>query len=227
MNNFKKVIFSGVLIGGLLAGCGAEDMPATSEPKEEAKPSEQKPLKQQAKKDENGKYLLENVGDTAKTKAGTGELLKIKKVNETIDIAPLKVTVKDIKVIKMSDVSNEFAVDMSMMTQIDSEVLEKGFSYIQVQFTAENTTDGNVEWYDLMNIVTDKGEQIDGQMKDFLADDAEMDSQFIGKVKKEYQDGFIVKDDQIGKVKLVFGNTMNGDTYEDITDKQTVEYTLE
>lgn len=227
MFKFSKLIVLGVLAGGLLAGCGSAEESKGGGSQEEAKPAEQKPLKQEAKKDESGRYLLENVGDTAKTEAGTGELLKIKKVNETVEIAPLKVTVKDIKVIKMSDVSNDFAVDMSMMTQIDSEVLEKGFSYVQVQFEAENTSDQNIEWYDLMNVVTDKGEQIDGQLKDFLSDDAEMDSMFIGKVKKQYQDAFVVQNDDINSVKMVFGYTMNGDTYEDITEKQTVEYTFE
>ncbi|UOK59652.1 hypothetical protein MGI18_13545 [Bacillus sp. OVS6] len=45
-----------------------------------------------------------------------------------------------------------------------------------------------------MNVVTDKGEQIDGQIKDFFFDDSKTDSVFIGKVKKDYQDGFIIKD---------------------------------
>lgn len=230
MNQFKKVMLFGVVIGGLLAGCSSEESSSSNEPKQEAKKADQEPLKKEVsepKKGEDGKYELTEVGQKVKMDAGTGELLRIKQVNETVDIAPLKVTVKDIKVMKMTDVANEFAVDMSMMTQIDSAVLEKGFSYIQVRFTAENTSDQNIEWYDLMNVVTDQGEQIDGQMKDFLSDDAEMDSQFIGKVKKEYQDGFIVKNDQINKVKLVFGNTMNADTYDDITAKQTVEYELQ
>ena len=148
-------------------------------------------------------------------------------MNETIEVAPLKVTVQDIKVIKLSDVQDEFAEELSYMADEEAETLKKGFSYIQVKYTAENTSEGNVEWYDLMNVVTDKGEQIDGQLKDFFYDDAESDSKFIGKVKKEFQDGFVVKDDQINKVKLVFGNTLNADSYEDITGKQTVEYTFE
>jgi hypothetical protein len=99
--------------------------------------------------------------------------------------------------------------------------------YVQVQFEAENTEERNIEWYDLMNVVTDKGEQIDGQLKDFIADDSEMDSVFLGKVKKEYIDGFVVKDPEISKVKLIFGNTMDSDSYEDITGKQQVEYSFE
>ncbi|WHY60383.1 hypothetical protein [Cytobacillus firmus] len=226
MNKFVKSMLAALMVGGILAGCGAsEDTSGSESEKEEAKQSEQKPLKkEEEKKESNGKTELLEVGQKAESEAGKAELLKIKEVNETVDIAPLKITVKDIKVIDMSDVDEVFAEDLSLMADTDVAELKDGFSYIQVQFTAENTSDENVEWYDLMNVVTDKGEQIDGQMKDFLYDDAESDSVFIGKVKKEYQDGFIVKNADINSVKLVFGYTMNGDTYEDITGEQTVEY---
>ncbi|UAL54411.1 hypothetical protein LIT32_11730 [Bacillus sp. CMF21] len=73
-------------------------------------------------------------------------------------------------------------------------LLQKRLKTDSHTFNAENTTEGNVEWYDLMNVVTDKGEQIDGQIKDFFFDDSKTDSVFIGKVKKDYQDGFIIKD---------------------------------
>ncbi|KKI91374.1 hypothetical protein WQ54_15230 [Bacillus sp. SA1-12] len=236
MLKYGKLLISGLVVGGLLAGCGAEEQSSGSEPKEEPKAAEQESLNKEEvsepKKDKNGNVELLEVGQKAESEAGTGELLKIKQVNETVDIAPLKVTIQDIKVIKMTDVDPVFAEDLSYMADTDVAELKDGFSYVQVKFTAENTTDGNVEWYDLMNVVTDKGEQIDGQLKDFFVDDSESDSVFIGKVKKEYQDGFVIKDDQINSVKLVFGYTMNGytmngDTFEDITGEQTVEYKFE
>lgn len=229
MFKFSKLVVAGVLVGGLLAGCGAaEESSSGSSSQEEAKPSDQKDKKvSEPKKDDAGNTILDEVGQTAKSEAGKAELMKIKKVNETVDIAPLKVTVQDIKVIKLSDVDPTFAEDLALMMDGEAELLKKGFSYIQVKYTAENTAEQNVEWYDLMNVITDKGEQIDGQMKDFLVNDADMSSEFIGKVKKEFTDGFVVKDGDISKVKLVFGYTMNADTYEDITGEQTVEYTFE
>ncbi|MGP1909944.1 hypothetical protein ACTSEZ_17365 [Metabacillus sp. JX24] len=232
MFKLGKVAVSGLFVVGLLAGCGdTEQSSGSSEKTEEAKPADQKPLKEEKpsepKKDESGNTELLEVGQKAESDAAKAELLKIKQVNETIDIAPLKVTVKDVKVIKLTDLDPAFVEDLVFQTQSNTTDIENGFSYIQVQYTAENTSEGNVDWYDLMNVVTDKGEQIDGQIKDMFFDDSEMDSVFIGKVKKDFQDGFIVKDAEIGKVKLVFGNTMNADTYEDITGQQTVEYTLE
>lgn len=222
------VLGSFALVGSLLGGCGsAEETTGSNETKKEAKEAKQKEVSNKVKKDKDGNYILDTVGQKVETNGATAELLKIKEVNETINIAPIKVTVNDVKVIKLTDVSNEFAVDVSMGSMVDSDVLEKGFSYVQVSFTAENTEEKNVEWYELMKVVTDKGEQIDAQMVDFLSDDAETDSVFYGKVIKEYKDGFIIKNDDINKVKLIFGSSMDADTFEDITAEQQVEYTFE
>lgn len=231
MNKAIKILVSGFLVGGILAGCGNANEDEQSNNKKEAASSNQSSLNQEEANSEptedgESKELLE-VGQKATSQAGTAELLKIKQVNETVDIDPLVVTIKDVKVIKLTDVDEGFADQLAPMAGVDASTLSQGFSYIQVQFTAENTSENNIEWYNLMNVVTDKGEQIDGQMKDFFFDDAESDSVFIGKVKKEYQDGFVVKDEDIGNIKLVFGYSMNSDTGETITEKQTVEYSFD
>jgi hypothetical protein len=226
MNKFSKILLSGVVVGGLLTGCSSNEE-ASTEKTEETKPAKQEDLIKKPKKDENGNFILEEVGQKAKSEQATAELLKIKKVNETVDIAPLKVTVKDIKVIKLTDINSDMAemIGFNTDTQVDPK---KGFTYVQISYDAENTEEKNIDWYDLMNVVTDKGEQIDGQLKDFIIDDSDSDSQFLGKVKKEFTDGFILKDGDINKVKLVFGYTQDIDNeYAEITPQQTVEYTFQ
>lgn len=226
---FKRFVLSTVLLVfvGVLGACGSNEGSSSSEPKEEAKPAEQKEVSNKPSeptKDENGDYVLEEVGQKATTEGATAELLKIKPVNETINIAPIKVTVKDIKVIKLTDLSEDMR---NGLTLYDIKVNEGDeLNYVQVQFQAENTEEKNIEWYDLMNVVTDKGEQIDGQLSDFISDDADVDSQYLGKVKKDFTDGFVVKNADINKVKLVFGSTIDSDSYEDITKEQQVEYSF-
>ncbi|KGX93635.1 hypothetical protein N781_10925 [Pontibacillus halophilus JSM 076056 = DSM 19796] len=233
MFKYWKSIGISLLLATILVGCGdAENSSANSDKDEEPKQSDQESLNQkeepsEPKTNEDGNIELLEVGQTAESQAGKAELLKIKKVNETVDVAPINVTIQDIKVIKLTEVDPAFAEELSYMADANISNLDEGFSYIQVQYTAENTTEENIEWYDLMNVVTDQGEQIDGQMKDFLVTDSDMESMFIGEVKKEFQDAFVVKNADINEVKLVFGYTMNGDSYETITEKQTVEYTLE
>ena len=53
---------------------------------------------------------------------------------------------------------------------------------------------------------------------------------FAGKVSKEFDDGFIFKLEEaedISKIKFVFAPSMDGETYEDITPIQEVEYSFE
>jgi rare lipoprotein A (peptidoglycan hydrolase) len=212
----------------VLAACGSDSSSASDESKKEATASNQeaKGEKKEADSKETNDSNLTEVGQVYKADDGHKvELLKIKDVNETVDIAPLKVTVQDIKVLKMSDLTEAQKEEVSYYAPTGTD-LSSGFSYIQVKYTTENTEDKNIEWYDLMNVVTDKGEQIDGQMNDIIMTDSDSDSEFIGKVNKEFVDGFIVKDGDINSVKLVFGNTMDADSYEDITGEQTVEYSF-
>jgi hypothetical protein len=232
----KKVfgLFSSfVLISALLMGCGSET--ASNETKEEPKSADQKEVSNkeekkddipEVKKDENGNSILETVGQKVKEDGVTAELLKIKAINETIDISPIKVTVEDIKLIKLTDLTDEeFRSGLEYMTE--QKITEEGFTYFQVQYTAENTVDKNIEWYELMNVVTDKGEQIDAQMVDFISDADESDSVFYGKVKKEFTDGFYIKNADVSKIKLIFGESMDADSYDTITAQQQVEYSFE
>lgn len=221
----------------LLSACGETTEESTEQPADESKPAEQTPMNaeesseqtevSEPKTDESGNTILDEVGQTATSEAGTVELKKIINVNETVDIAPLTVTVQDIKILEMSNVNPDFAESLTWQADADISQVQDGFTYVQVRYQAENTADQNIEWYDLMNITTDQGEQIDAQLKDFLVDDADMDSQFIGKVKKEYVDAFILKNPDVNSIKLIYGYTMSSDTYEDITGEQTVEYSFE
>ena len=226
MKKVSKVLFSVLLIGGILAGCSSnEQSSAPEEKQEDPKPSNQK-SKNEPRKDENGNYVLEEVGQVVKDDQGTAELLKIKKVNETVDINPIKVTIKNIKLIKLTNMQQYMADDIStnLGRKIDPK---KGLTYVQIQYTAENTSDKNIGWYDILNIVTDKGEQIDAQPHDFIYDDADSNDEFIGKVKKDYTDGYVLKDGDINKLKIIFGYSEDrNDNYNELTGEQTVEYEL-
>ncbi|RFU64459.1 hypothetical protein [Bacillus sp. V59.32b] len=229
----KSLLFGTSLlaIGLLLNGCGSDtNEAASSEEKseEKTKAADQKEVSNEIpepKKDDEGNTILEIIGQKAESKDVTAELLKIKEVNETLEIAPLTVKINNLKLIKLSNMSDDYKSDLEYMA--DANSVGDEVTYIQVSYEAENKEEKNIEWYDLMNVVTDKGEQIDGQMKDFITTDDEMESEFLGKVKKEYTDGFMVKNADINKVKLVFGYTTDSTSYDEITPEQQVEYTFE
>jgi major membrane immunogen (membrane-anchored lipoprotein) len=214
-----------LLLAALLTACGNSEETSSSEPKEEAKPAEQKEVSnEEPETQENGKVVFTEAGQKGDTETGTLELLKIKNVNETINIAPITVTVKDIKLFKLTNMSEETKTEFEIYN--DSQPIGDELFYVQVLYDAENTEEKNIGWYDLMNVVTDKGQQIDAMVNDMIYTDTDGDSEFLGKVKKEFGDGFIVKDADITTLKLIFGSSFDVDTYEDITAEQQVEYSF-
>lgn len=229
----KRFTFGGLLLstGLILSGCGGSDETTSvseEKAKEEPKSAEQKEVKNEIpkpEKDEAGNTILDVVGQKAESTEVTAELIKIKEVNETLDIAPLTVKVKNIKLLKLSNMTEDYKEGLKLAA--DTDTIGDEVTYLQIAYEAENKEEKNIEWYDLMNVVTDKGEQIDAQMKDFITDDSELDSEFLGKVKKEYTDGLILKNGDINKVKLIFGYTTDSTSYEDITPEQQVEYSFE
>ncbi|MFJ8245215.1 hypothetical protein [Peribacillus asahii] len=227
-----KMLFSTTLLSlsVILAGCGGNEESATGSEdttKEEApKSAEQKEVSNEIpepKQDETGNIILTVAGQKVEKDGYTVELLKIKDINEIVEIAPLTVTIKDIKLLKYSKMSDDFKEELKWAS--DADHIGDETTYLQINYDAENKEEKNIEWYDLMNVVTDKGEQIDGQLKDFISD-VDSDSEFLGKVKKEYTDGFILKDGDINKVKLIFGYTQDSTSYDEITPEQQVEYTF-
>jgi hypothetical protein len=226
-NKVKRLL---VLIGMtlLLSACGSNDSndSASSKPKEEPKKAEQKEVSNEppkVEKDENGNQILEIVGQKAKSDSATAELLKILTVNQTVNIAPLAVTVNDIKIIKLTEMADDLKQGIELM---DGNPVGDEITYVQLRYNVENTEEKNIDWYGLTNLVTDKGQQIDAISKDFLIDDSDTDSKFLGKVKKEFTDGFVLKDGDISKIKLIFGSSMDADNYQDITPEQQVEYSF-
>ncbi|MFP3123519.1 hypothetical protein OH784_12315 [Ectobacillus funiculus] len=214
------------LTGGVLAGCGEEK--ASTESKEKATPAEQKEVSNKPskpKKDENGNVILDQVGQKTKDADGTeAELMKIKAVNQTIDIAPIKFTVKDMKIIKLSNVSKDF--EQFLVQYTGGTEIPDGIQYLQFKYSVENTSDSNIQFNGIDKVVLNNGEQLDALNGDFIWEKEDSDSDFFGKVKKEGTVGLFIKGkaEDISSVKLIMSDTINPDTYDTITEAQQAEF---
>ncbi len=211
-----------MLTGSILAGCGNED--ASTEKKEKATSAEQKDVSNKPEKDEKGTVNLSKVGQKAKADGNEAELMKIKEVNQTVDISPIKYTVKDMKIIKLNKVNKSMTEFLLQYT--GGSKLPEDLHYIQIQYNVENTSDQNIEFYGLQKVVLNNGEQLDANGNDFIWEKEDNDSKFYGKVKKEGSVGLIIKGkpEEITSAKLIFGNTVNPDGYETITEEQQAEF---
>ncbi|MGG0288640.1 hypothetical protein ABEY41_26785 [Peribacillus butanolivorans] len=228
----KNLLFSlfALLIGGILmVGCSDEKVSNSEEKEEKATPAEQKKVsnepESEPQKDENGNVVLSEVGHKAKDEDGTTiELLKIKDVNQNVSIAPIKLTIKNIKVIQMTNVSK--AWEEFLLQYTNGTKLPEKLNYIQVIYTAENTEEKNIGWNGIQKIVTNTGEQLDASGNDIIWEENGFDGTFYGKTKHEGTIGVITKanPNELKNVKLIIGNTFNPDSYDDITPEQQTQF---
>ncbi|ADY22292.1 MULTISPECIES: hypothetical protein [Bacillus] len=211
-----------MLTGSILTGCGNEK--TSTENKEKATSAEQKDVSNKSEKEEKGTVNLSKVGQKAKADGNEAELMKIKEVNQTVDIAPIKYTVKDMKIIKLNKVNKSMTEFLLQYT--GGNKLPDDLNYIQIQYSVENTSDQNVDFYGLQKVVLNNGEQLDAIGNDFIWESEDSDSKFYGKVKKEGSVGLIIKGkpEEITSAKLIFSNTVNPDGYETITEEQQAEF---
>jgi hypothetical protein len=229
MKKLLMVLASASLL--TLAACGGTEEKQEVSGKaqhEEAKPAkaEQKDVKNEPKKDEDGNFVFEEVGQEKNVDIGHLKLLKYKKINEVVNMSPLNIKIDSIKVFEVTDPTQDFIENADYMA--DEKVNESGSTYyLQVLFSAENTEEKNVDWMDLSKLVLSNGQQIDAVSKDFITDDNDGDSAYYGKVSKEYVGAYIIKDADINNVKLIFNEVDDSDTYDTLHAEQQVEYTLD
>lgn len=219
----KKLVASLALATGLiLAAC--ENDAEISSAEVEKKADEQNMTSTEAARSE-----ITKVGQKAETKDGMLELLKMKEINKTIDVSPLAVTIKDMRLFKMTNVTQHH-IDILKVDSRAADEIEDEYIYVQVRYDVENKEDKNIAWDGLKHVVTDKGQQVDRLQNDIIYTESDSLAPFAGKVTKEFDDGFILKledAEDISKIKFVFAPSMDGDTYEDITPQQDVEYSFE
>ncbi|CDQ39571.1 hypothetical protein [Virgibacillus salexigens] len=162
--------------------------------------------------DKDNKELNE-VGDVVNEGLYSVELLKTKEINETLDHGPISLKVIDAKLIKMFDISDEMKVSLE---QFFNEEISNDFTYIQLQYNAKNTSDDDITWHRLTNVVADKSEQVDGN-DDFLSREFVYDI-FAG-VEVEYLGGYLMSSSDVNDVRLIFSPVHKNGSYDELSGK--------
>lgn len=221
----KKILLAlGLIL--LLAACGNEE--AVTEKQEEAQENVQSEVinTDENKEDGQDNGKLENVGDKITNDPETGgtvELMAVKEINETIDLSAVKITINNIKIIRMSDIKNpDFLFLASQFTD------ETTFDYVQIMYEIENTEDTNVRLNSpIKAIVLNTGEQIESFESDMAYDD-NFAKTLYGKVKNESFVSLVMESDaeDINEIKIITGRIDHGDTAETLADEQTVTYEI-
>ncbi|AQU78440.1 hypothetical protein [Planococcus faecalis] len=107
------------------------------------------------------------------------------------------------------------------------------FNYFYIKYTAENTSDQDVTFSGINEIVLfseGKQEKIEVayDWKDFIDYDEAQDSDYYGAVSKAGEVGVVIKTDptKVEKVRVVVSESMSTETYEILSDAQNIEFEI-
>ncbi|QWG51653.1 hypothetical protein EXW28_18085 [Bacillus mycoides] len=206
-----------------LVACGSEEK---TEEKSAPTASNQKSTKE-SNSTTNEKTILTKVGEKQKytPQGGVIELMKIKEVNQTIDIAPMKMTVQNIKLFELSDLPEQM-LNTAKEGYRAVPTSDGKLNYIQVIYTVENTSDENIGFPNFDKVVLSNGEQLEAN-RNFIQEQ-NTSFEYFGKVKQERVLGLFFNGNpkDITSVKFITSSTYHQKSYDTITDGQQVQFDL-
>lgn len=136
------------------------------------------------------------------------EPIKVKSVNDEVDIEPIKVTINDIKVVEVRETNKE------------------DWHYIQITCHSESSIDKTIDWDGITSIITDKGEEIDVIEQDFAYTDNVGTIHELG-VERNHVIMVKVKDPKIDSIELVLGEITERDSDKpNLSNGTSIEYNL-
>ncbi|CEG23775.1 hypothetical protein BN1080_02780 [Planococcus massiliensis] len=161
----------------------------------------------------------------------TSEVLTIVAENKPYDAKPINLTIEEASIKKASNVSEDQQSSINGM--YTDEPIGSEFNYFYVKYNAENTSDQDVSFNGISEIVLfseGKQEKIDiaTDWKDFIDYDEAQDPDYYGAVSKSGEVGVVIKTDpaKVEKVRLVIAGPYATESYENLSDDQIVEFEI-
>ena len=223
----KKYLWAILIL--LLAACGSSTT-TEEKPKEEPKQSEQaqekeETVEEEPKEDETPRDKAEETGEWEEADFGKIKIAGVGYNDEVgidgtdspgkpIEMGPMKLFIDSVAVLDIEP------TDEAVESFFDGK---KKVKAVIMDMKTENTSDGDMTFYpENSQIVTNTGEQVDSEM--LLTD--EIGGDFLGKVKKEGQAWWILKDPdkEITSIKMVIHPPYTSDAYEDEGEEKRLEF---
>lgn len=159
----------------------------------------------------------------------TSEVLSVVAENKSYDADPVNITMEEVSFKKASNVSEDQQFDINNM--YTDEPIGAEFNYFYIKYTAENTSDQDVTFSGINEIVLfseGKQEKIEVayDWKDFIDYDEAQDPDYYGAVSKAGEVGVVIKTDpaKVEKVRVVISESMLTETYETLSEPQNIEF---
>ncbi|QNP15606.1 hypothetical protein H9S87_13870 [Bacillus pumilus] len=209
-----KLLFLVIFCLAFLGGCGNNNSAGTEEKETEEK-------QETPKQEDFTEGLMTKVGQ--KKKGEDGEiynLKKIKVVDQTTDIDPLSVTIHDIKILSITNISNDLLESYQEGIKLK---LKDPINYIQIYYSAENKGKVDLLWPQISHVILNTKEQVNAK-ENGIIDSGEWDL-FSG-AKKDITQGIPIESDpkDIKEITFVFDSSVgNGTT---ITPEKKIKVTF-
>ncbi|MFJ6415059.1 hypothetical protein ACIQLG_19960 [Terribacillus saccharophilus] len=218
MKKLLGILFAAMLVF-VLAACGSDNTSKEEEgnksSEEETSASTENAEKEEAEPAEEATTEGgTSIGETVSNEGGDHTLVSLAEDVGTFESGPMTLNIT-----KVNGVSSKLKGQLA--TMMDTEELE----YIQVDMNAESSSDENVSFYPSQaTLVTDTGEQLEPDM--MMSE--HMDGEFMGKVKKEGINHYILQNSKaadVKHVKLVITGATDSN-FEKVGEDITVEVDL-
>lgn len=197
-----------------LGACGNNDTAGTDEKDTEKKQETPK----------QGEYVdgpLTKVGQKNKGEDNEiYELKNIKVVDETTDLDPLSINIKDVKILSISNISDDLLESYQQGLKLK---LKNPVNYIQISFSAENKGKIDLLWPQISHVILNTKEQVNAKENQLL-DSGEWE--LYSGVKKDITQGIPFESDpkDIKEITFVFDSSVgNGTT---VTPEKKVKVKL-
>lgn len=169
---------------------------------------------------ETGLINIKKVGVTHSGKYGNYELIKTRSYNQVYNINPIEAAIKNIKIIKLSDISSNAS---RFLKPYGYNQLQDEIYFLSIDFQFENKADRDINFYGIDTIVLNNKKQLNVRCSDiYYEDTAAQGNIFYGKTKLEDRIVLIlnVNPSEINSVKFIFDRTRDAHTFEVITQGQ-------
>ncbi|MGG1960784.1 hypothetical protein ABFY43_06555 [Bacillus pumilus] len=150
MINNKRLVFLFIICLIFLSACSNKNTATTEE--------SNKDKKKETKQEEYVDGPLTKVGQKKEGEDGQlYELKKIKVVDQTTDLNPLTVTIQDVKILSITNISNDLLESYQDGIKLK---LKDPINYIQISYTAENKGKIDLLWPQISHIILNTKEQV-------------------------------------------------------------------
>ncbi|QCU17523.1 hypothetical protein BPGQ101_01055 [Bacillus altitudinis] len=147
------------------------------------------------------------------------ELKNIKVVDETTDLDPLSITIKDVKILSISNISDDLLESYQQGLKLK---LKNPVNYIQISFSAENKGKIDLLWPQISHIILNTKEQVNAKENQLLESG---EWELYSGAKKDITQGIPFESDpkEIKEITFVFDSSVGNGTTITPEEKVTVK----